>query len=293
MVVAIPVSEVMSSPVETIDPDASVRTAARRLEESEIGALVALEDDSVVGIVTSADVVSCFAADHDAATVREEMSSPVHTVPPDEEVGDAARLMRDVDVKRLPVCEDGALVGIVSVTDVAYYAPPGIVRSQPKLDEDRPVFTTPDTAYELESWDFESHGTENGLDVGDFVTFSKTVSEEDVELFAEISGDTNRLHLDPEFAQDTRFGRQIAHGALVGSAISAALARLPGVIIYISQQMRYTAPVDIDERVTARCEVVEDLGGGRFRLATSVETADSEIVIDGEATVLSEPHGED
>ena len=293
MVVSIEVSEVMSSPVETIDPDRTTRDAAKRLEDSQIGALVVLEAGEVAGIVTSADLVSCLAAGNGDSLVRSEMSSPVVTAAPDTEVGDAARRMREHDIKKLPICDAGDLVGIVTVTDLAYYAPPGVVRSRPRLDEDRPVFTEPDTAYELESWAFESHGTADGISVGDSVTFSKTVSEEDVELFGEISGDTNRLHLDPEYAQETRFGRQIAHGALVGSAISAALARLPGVIIYISQQMRYTAPVDLGERVTARAEVVEDLGGGRFRLATAVENEDGDAVIEGEATVLSEPHGRD
>ena len=63
--------------------------------------------------------------------------------------------------------------------------------------------------------------------VGDRVRFSKTISEDDVRAFAEASGDTNRLHLDDEYAEDTRFGRRIAHGTLVGGLISAALARLP------------------------------------------------------------------
>ena len=293
MVVPIAVSEVMRSPVETIAPEATTRDAAKLLASADVGSVVVLEDGEVVGIVTSDDLVECMAAGDGNTPVREVMTTPVITVAPDTEVGDAAATMREHDIKKLPVCDAGSLVGIVTVTDLAYYAPPLVVRSSPRLDEDRPVYTNPDTAYELESWEFESHGMEAGMDVGDYVSFSKTISPEDVELFAEITGDTNRLHLDEEHASRTRFGRRIAHGALVGSTISAALARLPGVIIYLSEQSRFTAPVDLGERVTARCEVVEDLGGGRFRLSTVVENADGETVIEGEATVLSEPLGED
>ncbi|MEF8775775.1 MAG: CBS domain-containing protein [Haloarculaceae archaeon] len=291
MVVPIPLSDVMSTTVETIGPEASSREAAQALDSASVGSVVVVDAGEVVGMVTSADLVECLAAGDGDTSVRAVMSHPVFTASPSTEVGDAARRMRDENIKKLPVCDGGNLVGIVTVTDLAYYTPPLLVRSRPRLDEDRPVFTDPDTAYELPDWEFESHGTANGIDVGDAVTFAKTITEEDVELFGEISGDTNRVHLDPEFAADTRFGRQIAHGSLVGSAISAALARLPGVIIYLSQQLRYTAPVDLDERVTARCEVVEDLGGGRFRLATDVEGEDGETVIEGEAMVLAEPHG--
>jgi acyl dehydratase/CBS domain-containing protein len=296
MVVPISLGDVIRSPVHTIAPDETTRAAAALLHEEGIGSVVVLEDGDVVGIVTSDDLVGCLAAEDGETPIRDEMSSPVVTASPDTDVGDAVRTMRERGIKKLPVCEardgDEELVGIVTVTDLAYYAPPSVVRSRPKLDEDRPVFTDPDTAYELDTWGFESHGTENGIDVGDSVVFTKTVSEEDVELFAEISGDTNRLHLDPDHATRTRFGRQIAHGSLVGSTISAALARLPGVIIFLSQQLRYTAPVDLGERVTARCEVVENLGSGRFRLTTAVEDEAREAVIEGEATVLSEPLGE-
>jgi len=291
MVVPIPVRDVMTTAVRTITPEQPARVAARSLASAAVGSVVVVEGDEVVGIVTSDDVVGCLAEGDGDRPVREIQSSPVVTVSPDTEVGDAARLLREEGIKKLPVCEGNELVGIVTVTDLAYYAPPMLVRSRPRLDEDRPVFTEPDTAYELADWSFESHGVADGIDVGDSVTFAKTLTEEDVELFGEISGDTNRLHLDHAFAADSRFGRRIAHGSLVGSAISAALARLPGVIIYLSQQLRYTAPVDLDERVTAHCEVVEALGGGRFRLSTHVEDGDGETVIEGEATVLSEPRG--
>ena len=123
------------------------------------------------------------------------------------------------------------------------------------------------------------------VDVGDTVTFSKTLADDDVAEFANSSGDTNRLHLDEEFAAETRFGEPIVHGTLVSGLISAALARVPGVTIYLSQDLEFVGPVSIGERLTAHVEVIEALGDGQYRLETTVEN-DDEVVIDGEAVVL-------
>ena len=123
------------------------------------------------------------------------------------------------------------------------------------------------------------------LAVGDRVEFTKTISDDDVTSFAAASGDTNPLHLDEEYADGTRFGDRIAHGTLVSGLISAALARLPGTVVYLSQDMEFLAPVYIGDRVTAEVEVAEDLGGGRLRLSTTIVN-DDEPCIDGEAVVL-------
>ena len=145
-------------------------------------------------------------------------------------------------------------------------------------------------AYSHESWEMErSTDTEGALGVGDLVRFTKQITEEDVLTFANVSGDTNRLHLDDEFADDTRFGRRIAHGTLVSGLISSALARLPGMTVYLSQDLRFLKPVDIGSILTATVEIVEDLGDDRYRLDTTVETADGTTVIDGEAVVLIDP----
>ena len=147
---------------------------------------------------------------------------------------------------------------------------------------------------DLPEWHVELTATDRDrLGVGDRVEFTKTISEEDIKAFAAASGDTNPLHLDDDFASETRFKGRIAHGTLVGGLISAALARLPGLTIYLSQDLEFHNPVRPGDRLTAVCEIVEDLGDDQFRLTTRVLDGDT-VVIDGEAVVLvDEPPADD
>lgn len=155
-------------------------------------------------------------------------------------------------------------------------------------DRDAPPEERIEPGIDLPSWEVTTPpASVTTLAVGDEVTFAKTVSEDDVRGFAVASGDTNPVHLDDEYAAATRFGGRIAHGGLVSGLISAALARLPGAVVYLSQSVEYQAPVDVGERATAVVEVVESLGDGRYRLRTTVETADA-TAASGEAVVLLE-----
>ena len=139
---------------------------------------------------------------------------------------------------------------------------------------------------DLPEWHVELTAADRGrLGVGNKVEFTKTISDDDVAAFAAASGDTNPLHLDDEFASRTRFRGRIAHGTLVGGLISAALARLPGLTIYLSQDLEFHNPVRVGDRLTAVCEIVEDLGDDQFRLTTRVVN-DGDVIIDGEAVVL-------
>jgi len=139
---------------------------------------------------------------------------------------------------------------------------------------------------DLPEWHVELTESERGrLGVGDRVEFTKTIFEDDVQAFAAASGDTNPLHLDDEFASKTRFKGRIAHGTLVGGLISAGLARLPGLTIYLSQDLEFHNPVRVGDRLTAVCEIVEDLGDDQYRLTTRVRDGDT-VIIDGEAVVL-------
>jgi 3-hydroxybutyryl-CoA dehydratase len=138
---------------------------------------------------------------------------------------------------------------------------------------------------DLPEWRADATTDGDGLAVGDRFEFTKTITEGDIQAFAAASGDTNPLHLDEEFAEETRFRGRIAHGALVGGLISAALARVPGMVIYLSQDLEFHNPVRLGDRVTAECEVVEDLGKGQYRLSTRVLDGE-EIAIDGEAVIM-------
>jgi len=154
-------------------------------------------------------------------------------------------------------------------------------------DERQPA-ASPELTYSKESWTFERSGEagEGVVTVGDCVRFSKRLTDDEIRLFADASGDTNRLHLDEEYAAGTRFGRRIVHGTLVGGLVSAALARLPGLTIYLSQDLSFLSPVDVGERVTAECTVVDAMGPNKYELTTDVFGADDEQVIEGQAVVL-------
>ncbi|WP_135303851.1 CBS domain-containing protein [Haloarcula amylovorans] len=292
MLVPLPVREVMQTPAQTISPESPVVEAATRLRDEGIGSLVVERDGDCVGIITESDIVAVTAEEGDtrALTVEDVMATALVTIEPDVDVETAVERLRTHGIKKLPVVEDNELVGIVTTTDISSYVP-NIAHPSPSKEApiERRRFTRPDTLYEDDDWEFESYGTADGIDVGDHVRFSKTLSAEDVERFAEVSGDTNRLHLDDGFAGGTRFGRRIAHGTLVAGLISAALARLPGLTIYLSQELSYRGPVDIGERVTAHCEVVEQLKENRFRLATAVDDSEGECVVEGDAVVISDP----
>lgn len=139
---------------------------------------------------------------------------------------------------------------------------------------------------DLPEWHAETTAeTAEELSVGDRFEFTKTITDEDIRGFAAASGDTNPLHLDDEFAEQTRFRGRIAHGTLVGGLISAALARVPGLVIYLSQDLEFHNPVRVDDCITAECEIVEDLGNSQYRLTTRVLDGE-DVVIDGEAVIL-------
>lgn len=282
----------MTEPAETVTADASVRDVAQRLRAAGIGSLVVVADGEPTGIVTDADLVGVLAdgADPGATTVADVMSAPLYTVDADASVVEAAARLREHDVPKLPVMADGELVGVVTTTDLGHYIPQVVHRQwvDDHDEGDEPRYRVrPETTYERDDWEFETvTGAEEGIQVGDRVEFSKTVDDEDVHSFAEASGDTNRLHLDDEFAGATRFGRRIVHGTLVGGLISAALARLPGLTIYLSQDLSFQNPMDVGDRLTATCKVVEDLGRNRYVLSTDVHRGDGESVIEGEAVVV-------
>jgi len=126
------------------------------------------------------------------------------------------------------------------------------------------------------------------LAVGDRAERRVVVSDEQLELFAQATGDRNPIHFDDAYAATTRFGGRIAHGMLVGSIISALLASdLPGPgTIYLGQELRFRAPVTPGQEVRCEVEVTEIGERGRITLATRAWVGET-LVVDGTARVLA------
>ncbi len=131
--------------------------------------------------------------------------------------------------------------------------------------------------------------TYDDISIGDSASFSKTLSETDVYLFAGITGDLNPAHVDAVSAARGMFKQRIAHGMLTGSFISTVLAmQLPGPgTIYVGQTLNFRAPVFIGDTITARVEAIEKLEQRRWvRFRTTVTNQEGKVVVEGEATVI-------
>src|SRR5688572_113195 len=118
--------------------------------------------------------------------------------------------------------------------------------------------------------------------------FTKTVTEADIVLYAGVTGDTNPVHLDEEFAKPTMFKGRIAHGMLTAGFISAVLGtKLPGPgSIYLSQSLKFKAPVRIGDTVVARVTaMIVDREKGRCTFATTAHVGEI-LVVEGEAHIL-------
>lgn len=126
------------------------------------------------------------------------------------------------------------------------------------------------------------------LSVGQSAELVRTVGEADIVAFAQVTGDTNPVHLDADYAATTAFGERIAHGMLSAGYISAVLGTaLPGPgAVYLSQSLAFKRPVRIGDEVTARATVTAiDTAKAQVTLATACR-ARGKVVVDGEAVVL-------
>lgn len=131
------------------------------------------------------------------------------------------------------------------------------------------------------------------MSVGMSASYSKTVTEADVTLFAGVSGDDNPVHINEEFAAETLFKGRIAHGMFSAGLISAVLGtRLPGPgSIYVTQLLKFKAPVRINDTVTATATVKEiDTDRRRVVLETTC-TVKGKMVLDGEAVMMVDSRG--
>lgn len=127
------------------------------------------------------------------------------------------------------------------------------------------------------------------IKIGDTFSTQREITDELIRKFADVSGDYNPIHLDEEFAKTTRFGRRIAHGMLSGAFISAVLGNefAERKIVYLSQTMKFVAPVYIGDTVTASGTVTrirEDKG--IVTLETLCKNQSGETLVSGEAAVM-------
>ena len=132
----------------------------------------------------------------------------------------------------------------------------------------------------------------SGVKVGHRAEFSKTVSADDIRKFAEVSGDTNPLHCDPEYARRTRFGECIVHGMLGAGFISAAIGTLSShaCAVYLTQTLRFLRPINVGDTIRAVAEVKKfDAETRQATLNTACYNQRDEPVVMGSALVLLEP----
>jgi 3-hydroxybutyryl-CoA dehydratase len=124
------------------------------------------------------------------------------------------------------------------------------------------------------------------IKVGGSAQISKTITEGDIELFARVTGDFNPVHLDQTYAEKTMFKGRIAHGLLSVGLFSNILGNiLPGYgTIYLSQEVKFLAPVRIGDTITARVEVIELIPEkNRVKFKTTCTNQKGEVVVNGTA----------
>jgi 3-hydroxybutyryl-CoA dehydratase len=125
------------------------------------------------------------------------------------------------------------------------------------------------------------------IDIGDKVSYSQTITDTDVKMFAGVSGDHNPLHVDEEYAAESRFKGRIAHGLISGSFFSGLFGtQLPGPgCVYVAQSFEFKYPVYLGDTVTATAEVTRvDIEKRRVHFRTFC-TARKKTVIDGKAEI--------
>ncbi len=125
-----------------------------------------------------------------------------------------------------------------------------------------------------------------GVDVGFKLTYERVITAEDIDLFAKVSGDFNPVHIDDDYAKKTFFKGRIAHGALSQAFLSATMAKLPGLVIFISQTLKFVNPVRIGDTITAIAEVTDTRKDkGIVTMTNTCVNQKGENIVEGEAMV--------
>ena len=125
------------------------------------------------------------------------------------------------------------------------------------------------------------------LQVGMTAYYGKTLTDADVLMFTGVSGDTNPLHQNREFASQTPFGEPIVHGMLTASLISTLIGtRLPGPgCVYMGQTLKFTVPVKVGDTVTARVEIIELIDNKPHAILDTKCLVGDTVVLSGQARI--------
>jgi phosphotransacetylase/acyl dehydratase len=138
--------------------------------------------------------------------------------------------------------------------------------------------------------DYIENRTFDEIAIGDSAVLERTLTEQDITLFAVMSGDINPAHVDPDYAKSSRFREVIAHGMWSGALISTVLGtEFPGPgTIYLAQNLRFKRPVKVGDTVRIRVTAREkDADKGKVVLDTECVNQDGEVIVSGSAEVLA------
>lgn len=127
------------------------------------------------------------------------------------------------------------------------------------------------------------------ITIGLSASYERTITEKDIALFGEVSGDMNPVHFDEAYAATTMFKTRIAHGMLSAGFFSTILGtKLPGPgAIYLGQTLRFRAPVKIGDHVVATCTVTKTWPEKRRAELSCIAKVGDNVVIEGEALVMA------
>ncbi len=125
-----------------------------------------------------------------------------------------------------------------------------------------------------------------GVDIGYQTTHTKTITGDDIARFAEISGDFSPVHISPAYARKTFFQGRIAHGLMAVLLLSAAIAKLPGMVVLLSNSSKFRKPVKIGDTITATATVsTVRKGMGIVVLKSNCTNQNGELVAEAETMV--------
>lgn len=136
--------------------------------------------------------------------------------------------------------------------------------------------------------------TYDSLNVGDSFSLTRTITPEEVKTFAEVTGDDNPLHVDPEYAKTTRFGKPIVHGVMLLAVFSKILGHdFPGHgTIAVSLSTRFLRPAPVGAEIEFRVKVTEKIDKRQQVKARVRAYVEDKVILGGEAVMIPPTDGE-